>query len=355
MAWHKISAYLGWLKLPAQQGGIGIDEGDVETLAWLVVPELLEQFMDWNKARLGKRNQGVIYFLALIASLVRPRFGYLRQRPELHNTLPECYQEYEWADLCDKQFELTEQLVASYHCEIEVSRDSFEPIRNIIQLPQPMDAIVDMVQRMRADRPVGKPRQEVIWARDILLIKFLACIPLRRRNVAHLTWRADNTGELYQRADQSWWVRIPKTRFKNTHGAAGDNIYDCQVNPAAWRDIERYLFQFRPKLLRAPCDLVFLTRMAPGQKTHRPWGDLSRRVYALTARYVASCSGIGPHAFRHIVATSILKAEGGDYKVAALVLNDRTATVERHYSGLRSNDGTARMGKLLESQFSRMT
>lgn len=66
------------------------------------------------------------------------------------------------------------------------------------------------------------------------------------------------------------------------------------------------------------------------------------------------CAGINAHAFRHLVATSILKADGGDYKTAALVLNDRTQTVEKHYAGLRSNDGAERMGTLLKSQFNRM-
>lgn len=172
--------------------------------------------------------------------------------------------------------------------------------------------------------------------------------------MAHLTWRADNTGELYQRIDKSWWVRIPKTRFKNTRGAAGDNIFDCQVHPSAWRDIERYLFQFRSKLMHSPTDLVFLSRLFSGNTIHRPWADLSKRVQALTARYVASSPGIHAHAFRHIVASSILKAKGGSFKVAALVLNDRMATVEQHYSGLQSNDGTEQMAELLEGPFSRM-
>ncbi len=353
-AWYKISAYLGWLRLPTESGGVGMQENDVQTLAWLVVPEFIEGFLEWSKARIGKRNQSANQFLALIASLVRPRFGYLRQRPEYQSTLPNSYQDGDWEKFCDRQFEQTEQLLSSYSEEIEVSRDSFEPIRKIIQLPQPMDAIADMVQRMRADRPVGQPRQEIIWARDILLIKLLVSIPLRLRNLAHLTWKADNTGELYQRIDKSWWVRISKTRFKNARGAAGDNIFDCQVHPSAWRDIERYLFQFRSKLMQSPTDLVFLSRLFPGNTTHVPWRDLSKRVHALTTKYVVSSPGIHVHAFRHIVACSILKAEGGSYKVAALVLNDRVATVERHYSGLQSNDGTEQMAKLLEGPLSRM-
>jgi hypothetical protein len=87
---------------------------------------------------------------------------------------------------------------------------------------------------------------------------------------------------------------------------------------------------------------------------HRPWAGVSPKVYALTGKYIPQCSGFSAHAFRHIVATSILKAPGGTHKTAAKVLNDRVATVEKHYDGLTSNDGASEMGRLLESQFNRM-
>jgi hypothetical protein len=42
------------------------------------------------------------------------------------------------------------------------------------------------------------------------------------------------------------------------------------------------------------------------------------------------------------------------FKTAALVLNDRLATVEKNYAHLRSADGANRMHELLGSTFSRM-
>lgn len=104
--------------------------------------------------------------------------------------------------------------------------------------------------------------------------------------LASLTWRADNTGELYQRLDKSWWIRISRTKFKNVKGAAGDGDYDSQVHASAWRDIERYLFIFRPKLLREPTDLIFLVRPSHGITEHRPWEGLSQHIAKLTARYL---------------------------------------------------------------------
>jgi site-specific recombinase XerD len=354
MAWYRFSSYIGWLQLPPEQGGKGFPPEKAQSIAWLVVPDYIEDYLNWWKSKIGKRNRGTTMFIALIATVVQPRFGYLRQRNDMMATLPAEYHSEEWESLCERQFTLTEQLTSAFEGEIEVSRDSFEPIRNIIALPQPMEAATDMVQRMRADRPIASPGKEVIWARDIALVKLLLSNPLRRSNIAHLTWRADNTGELYQRADKSWWIRIAKTKFKNTRGAAGDSVYDVQLQETAWRDIERYIFEFRPKLIKYPTDLVFLSRLMPESTEHKPWFEFSRTVYRLTIRYIPQCTGFGAHAFRHIVATSILKAPGGTHKTAAKILNDRVATVERHYDGLTSNDGAEEMGRLLGHCFNRM-
>lgn len=354
ICWGNVARYLGWLALPKDQGGKAFRAEALDTLAWLVVPDHVEEHLDWHRTRIGGRNRGATQFVAFVASLVRPVYGYLRQKPDLQKTLPEEYWAESWDSLCDRQFELVQHLAHAYKGETEPSRDSFAPIRHIIHLPQPMDAIADMIQRMRADRPVGNPRLETTWARDLFLVMLLVSNPLRRRMMAHLTWRADNTGLLYQRPDDSWWIRIPRGMFKNTAGAAGDRDYDCQVHPKVWPVLEQYLFDHRPKLMLHPTDLVFLPRPSHGITEHRPWGDLSKRVNILTAKYLPRCAGTGAHAFRHIVATSILKADGGDYKTAALVLNNRPTTVERHYAGLRSNDGAERMAKLLEGPLSRM-
>lgn len=354
IAWHKTSSYLGWLQMKTSDGGKGLSPEQTETFAWLAVPDYIEEFLEWGRERVGKRNQGTTQFLAFIASLVRPRYGYLWQQPEMQATLPIHFQTEDWKTLCERQFTLTEQLVSAFHGEIEVSRDSFEPIRAIIALPQPMEAAIDMVQRMRAARPIGAPKLEALWARDLALVKILLSNPLRKRNLSHLTWKSDNTGDLYQRADKSWWIRVPKIKFKNRNGAAGDSIYDVRIQESAWRDIERYIFNFRPKLLKYPTDLVFLKKLLHTTHEHRPIEDISAIVYKLTVKFIPECGGFRAHAFRHIVATSILKSEGGSHKLAAKVLNDRVSTVEKHYDGLTSNDASEEMGRLLGHCFNRM-
>jgi integrase len=238
--------------------------------------------------------------------------------------------------------------------EKSCSRNPLAPIASIVQLDSPMEAIADMLVRMRRDRPGTGGVGEAIWGRDLVLIKLLVSTALRQRNLSLLTWRPDNTGMLYQRPDGTWWVRIEKKLFKNVVGAAGRNDYDVPVLEMAHGDISRYLKVYRPRLMQHPTDLVFLAAPRTDRTSHRPWTDLSKRVAELTRRYLWRCPGVGPHSFRHIVATSVLKGTNNDYKSAALILNDKVSTVEKAYAHVTSGDATRKMEVALKGVFSRM-
>ena len=109
----------------------------LQTLAWLVVPDHIEAFLSWKKERSGgKRSKSTNTFFGIISSLVRPRVGYLYQSPAFLKTLPESFHEQEWCSLCLRQFEYIDQLQKALAPELESSRDPFEPIRSVNDLPQ---------------------------------------------------------------------------------------------------------------------------------------------------------------------------------------------------------------------------
>jgi len=371
MAWARTASFLGWLSLPKTEGGRSVLEEQLQTLAWFVVPGLLDDYLQWMKARAGGKHTGTTQeFLAMIRWLCRPENGYLYQCPYLKTTLPDEYQAQDWHNMCAKQFKHAGQLTQAYQHEIAPGRDPFEPLEQLMQALEPMEMMADMVERMRRDRPIGKcPKTEAVWARDIFVVKLLLSNPMRLRNLACLKWfgikgskGSSDDGVLYQRDDDSWWIHIPKRLLKNRASTASIRDYHAPVHPTVWRDLERYLFKHRPVLLREPTELVLLTKsLGPKSETtgdtdrsHRPYTDIGRIIFDRTRRYLWKSDGIGPHAFRHIVATSILKADGGDIKTAAMVLNDKETTVEKHYSGLRSADGSERMAVLLDKSFARM-
>jgi len=368
--WSLTASYLGWLALNRDAGGPGEASETLETLAWLCIPDHIENYLAWTKQRSGGRvTQSALVFLGIVTWMSRPGNGYLYQQPEFLKTLPARFKNENWHDLCTRQHAYCAKLHQALVPEVESSRDPFEPIQHIIELAEPLEAVADMVQRMRRDRPVGCAIREAVWARDIFMVKLFVSNPLRLRNMATLTWTPDNKSGLYQRSDGSWWIRIPRRHFKNRRGVVCAREYDSPIHSSVWADLERYLLRHRQTLLRWPTEFVFVAKTRdpvnsvisknkafsnPPQSAHRPFMEMNRHIFQLTRRYLWKCDGIGTHAFRHIVATAILKSDAGDIKTAALVLHDRESTVEKHYSGLRSGDGSVRMGELLAKSLNRM-
>lgn len=358
-AWTKTASYLGWLNLPKEQSGAGLPTEDLHTLAWFAVKEHVAEYIRWMVKRNGNAyNGGTFEFIAMAMALLRNGAGYLCQQPEFMDTLPEACRGGNWEEMCRKTFSLLQALSTRYRQTRKQTRDPKEPIRHILELDNPMDMVADMVQRLRADRPLGgAPWHEAVWARDVALIKMLVSNPLRLRNLATLTWREDNSGQLYQRADGSWWIRIDRGNFKNARGAACAQAYDMPVQKMAWGDLERYLKVFRLRLLKCASDFVFVaSQHGPWRRRPEdPWTEMSVRIADLTRKYLWRCPGVGAHAFRHLVATSIIKASNmTDFKTAALVLNDHLSTVEKNYAHLRSADGANRMSELLGPALGRM-
>ncbi|MES2992310.1 MAG: hypothetical protein V4844_12905 [Pseudomonadota bacterium] len=356
--WNQLASFLGWLAMPVPAGGMGVPESELHTLAWLTHSAYAEKYVDWLIARAGNLvNGSVIEFLAFIKSMTRPVTGYLWQLPSFAKTLPLELPTENWQEHAETAWRTANASAVALRPLLVQTRDPSEPMKHILDTDSPLEFVADMVQRMRADRPLGRaPYTEARWARNVALIKFLVSNPLRVRNVCTLTWRDDNSGLLYQRPDRSWWVRVPKVHFKNFKGAASDNEYDMPVQETVWQDLERYL-TLRPRLLNGPSDYLFIGagRGPRATLSKQPWEDLSRTVEDLTRKYLWRCPGIGTHAFRHLVATAIIKAsKNSDYKTAALVLNDRLSTVERNYAHLKSSDGAKRMDELLGDVLRRM-
>jgi len=355
LAWDNVAKFCGWLSLPKARGGAGLPIDAVQSLACLLACQYLSHYVQWLVLRSeGAVHEGVIVFVKFIKGLVHPSTGYLTQSPQLEGALhPSLGLVGKWQELCAKTFEWCKKSLQQLLPRQTRSRDPFEPIKVILEQPNPMESVSDMVQRMKANRPSTGGVTEAIWARDLLLIKLLASNPLRAKNLKLLTYKADNSGQLRQARDGSWRIFIPPECFKNQAGAAKDHPYDMPVDEAVWGDIERYLKQSRPLLPNAiETDYVLLS--ADGEAATNGWETLNRRVFALTQQYLLHCPGVGPQAFRHINATAILKMLPGAWEVAAQVLHDREDTVREHYAHLRGTDGATRAHDALRSAFARM-
>lgn len=358
--WGYVCDYLGWLHLSTERGGRGLPSEDVQTLAHLTNHEFLGQYIDWRIERAEQKvNGSVIALLKLVSSLCHPKTGYFCNTPHLSSALS--LNEGTWRERCDETFKFSKETQNTLSGQCELSRDSSEPIKALLELDNPLDGVADAIQRMNAAQPNTGGVKEAIWARDRLLLKLLASNPLRAKNLKMLKFiddktgqliSGDDTGKLYRGRDGSWRIAIPKKFFKNFAGAAKDRDYDMPVHDSISRDIETFLGHYRPRIASDDNPYVF-TSSRKVASSGMMYG-LNRRIETLTRLYFWRCPGIGPHGFRHIVATAILKMSPNDWQTAALVLHDRAETVQKHYAHLRSNDGAARQFAILASSYARM-
>lgn len=351
VAWANVSQFLGWLALPEERGGKGLSADAAQTMTHFTSRQWVREFVEWKRQRAGGiAHEGLLSFLRFVSSLCNPRTGYLTQRWRAFGAPTEMAVEA-WQARCTKTYESVARLRAELADDAKPSRDSKEPLRTILALQNPLDAIADMTTRMVSARPQTGGKREAIWARDILLIKLTASNPLRDKNLRELTYRVDNTGHLRQSASGEWSIFVHKQELKNQDGAAKDRDYQMSVRCEVWPDIERYLSQYRPMLLQSATDVLLVTERLGG-----PFSEdaLGQRFHTLTKKYLYGCPGVGPHSMRHIVATSILKASPNDWATAAWALHDDEKTVQKHYAHLAQHDAARWMGKALDGPFGRM-
>lgn len=358
VVWTQVASFLGWLSRDKALGGAGMSLDATQTLAWLTNKPLVHTYLNWMIRRSdNKAHNGVVGVVKQIASLTHPKHGYLTQHPEILNRLPQAYQPENWFENCKAIYSWASETQKNLtESGIELSREPTEPIKDVLELNNPLEAVADMVVRMKSEQPVTGGVIEAIWARDVFLVKFLSSIPLRAKNAKLLTYKRDNTGKLYRTPSGGWAVRIPKEEFKNAKGAAKDRDFNMPVDASLWGDIEIYLNTYRPMLPDADkVDYVFLSSKVEKTRGYvGVWVSLNRHIAVLTRKYLWRCPGIGSHAFRYIVATSILKRRPGEWETAADVLHDKVETVKKHYAHLRSADGATRMYELFSSTFARM-
>lgn len=186
--WSHVSSYLGWLMRADNQHKLDCTQETVQTMAWLIAPAGLELYVKWRIKRAGgAAHAGITGFLKFVRSLTHPRTGFFTQTPQFAKSLPQHMQPDDWAIFCQKTFEWVKTTLMALSDrdgnddeDVEnTSRDSFLPIQAVLGLANPMEAVSDMLVRMKSVRPATGGQFEAVWHRDLLLIKILASNSLR--------------------------------------------------------------------------------------------------------------------------------------------------------------------------------
>ncbi|MGH8318111.1 MAG: hypothetical protein ACREUL_09065 [Steroidobacteraceae bacterium] len=321
--WNFVSSFLGWALLPEERGGPGFRREGL-TLALFADASLVAQFLDWKVDRVGGGyNNFALGFTRFALMLLNEKNGWLPKRAHLSTRIE--IPSTDWVKHCCLAHGRVLALKREIQPQLRKLRDPTARIRTVLDRDMPMSALVEAANRMYDRRPGTGGLDEAIWARNHLLWTMLMSNPLRALNMSQLTWRADNTGEL-RKVKGEWRIKMDKGRFKNIAGAAKDRDYDQSIDPAVADSIDEYLTVHRPQF-KTNTDLVFVSHELP----NRVWTSMGRCIANLMALYVNDCPGSGPHAFRHIVGSSIVIKHHGNVRIAATILHDEEETVRANY------------------------
>lgn len=331
VAWGHLESFFGFLRMPIDKGGYGVDALDVQALAWLADAQALDSFFRFKTDRSGGVcHTGHSVFATFVISLTHPKTGYLTQSPTLFTRLPDTAVNGRTpAEMCNYAY----KMAGTWKVQgTDKSRNPIEPIRNIIELEEPLAPIMDAMGRLRRVGNAAAPGSstELLARRDELILGLLVACPLRAKNMETLTYHANNSGSFYRTATGQWRIRIALANLKNGDSKRGNGAYDIPV--AAWLNsrLDDYVNTVRPKLVSGS-DPGYLLLTEGGARLR----SFPKLVAKLTRGYITGCMGFGPHSFRHIVATDWLKKHPNDFLTVSELLGDTVETVIREYAHLK--------------------
>jgi hypothetical protein len=296
----------------------------------------------------GKYNTGTLTVLGVISGLLRPGKGYLYQHPEFARKLGQRMTAATWQQQCVG----TRTRVNKIRKDIlrlkkegntdkyDFGRDPKKVIQWILDLPRPLEILHRMVKDMLDDL-LPESASEVERARqfrNIVLAALLASNPLRIYQFSIMQFGR----HLSRRGDGSWWVTFGRCAFKNRRSLRCD--YQVRVAPELWPLLDRYKEEFHPILAGSSGSNYVFIGLGKGQRGNKTGNrlnekSLSKIIRCLTQLYIPGEVGFGPHAFRHIVATDIIKKDPCfGFIIAARALHDKLETVEEEYIHLKTSE-----------------
>jgi hypothetical protein len=331
-----VRRFFGFLAKPAEsssrRSGLGLSSEFPHSLGMLAIPEYLNAYIEFTKARAGNTaHSGHLVDAGFISNLVAPNTGYLRQQPQFFDKVRAHANGRSWEELCDA----TVQLCFSWQkaSKGKKSRDPKVPLQGLLSLKDPLQPVKRAIQGLdeaSARQPDGVIAQAV-FKRDATLLALAMSNPLRERTLATAKYIApgepnSDESNLYQTEDGVWRLRFFKGDMKNDEYK--DEDYDAPLPRGLNRRLEEYLEKYRPILTRKnpQCTAIFPNRKGGMH------GQLGTRICKAAEKYIPEVSRLRAHAIRHLVATNFLAKNPGQYTFLAELLHDNLETVLRNYA-----------------------
>jgi integrase len=232
------------------------------------------------------------------------------------------------------------------------------PIRKILELDDPMQAIAELLKQLENSVP-QMDHWKQMHRRKLLFFRLISACPLRIGQFAAMTGN-HLVKEIPVGGGQPYYqIRFTKDEFKNERFIR-EQDYRFDLAGELTSFIDEYLDKDWAHINGRPFtknDRVFDGRGVDVDTNGAPLSKklLNKRVKfqlmkickETTARYLGAkyeTPGFNPHAMRHIKATAIIKRTG-NYEIAALLLWDAIETVRREYSHVKRVDQLAKASR----------
>lgn len=336
--------------------GLGLDPDQVQFID-LYRSSFLIAFLRWHFARTGKVSLGAITtYCGPYRSMLHGKHGWITQQPKRfcaelkRSAIPEKtdplwddtagpgrFQKWAARQLDEVSlFRGSLGLNSAAAASVRI-RDSYERIDEILRMPQPLTALMDLVRDHEAHQ------RQIIFINDRFRINYetrtfllaaMACVPLRA-----LTWTGLKLGAHVFKRGERWVFRIDRELFKNRRFLQ-QRFYEVTLPRWVTPYFDRYVREVRPQTLGAKAGSAYLL---PVNSTAmgNPLGPVTPSAIQNSIRSATRqhwLAEINPHAWRHICATGILKADPENIVLAATVLNDAPKTIVKAYSHILPND-----------------
>jgi integrase/recombinase XerD len=186
----------------------------------------------------------------------------------------------------------------------------FTPVLQQLERPKPERGLPKVLSKAQVNQLIGAPNpKSMLFARDVAILELLYASGLRATELCQLKLRDANL--------QVGCVRVLGKGMKERIVPLGN---------AAREAIERYLADCRPKLQRAPSDLLFLSR------TGKPMERIG--LWMLVEKYGRSSGllkSVSPHTLRHCFATHLIGG-GADLRVVQELLGHSDIATTQIYT-----------------------
>ncbi|HEV2270817.1 MAG TPA: helix-turn-helix transcriptional regulator [Steroidobacteraceae bacterium] len=315
------AAYIGWMQLSPEKGGLGMTPADAQNLARFADPQKIKAYVLWRKKERsnGRYTRTTIRFLAFAGMLCRAETGFLYRHPEMGQSMG-ILDEEKWRKRCTQTLNLVNVIRRDIKPKVVITQSPAKKLAGVLANGNPLRAFGEAIRRHMAARPATGGMNDAIWARDLIMLFLFASCPLRPRNMIEVTYTRDNSGHLKRNAAGEWFIEIPSSQLKNGEYQPELVAY---VVKSAWPHLERYLRDYRPAF--GSSSYLFASR----RDDSGPWESLSTRFSEITGRHLEGCNGAGARMARYLVATGL--ARRNEISGAAIALHDTKKVVDEFY------------------------